>query len=378
MANNIYVLRAAVSSSPDFDYWVEQLYPELQEGRARFGNSRSQTANLNRIRDGIIEHEWRNISETEKSFWSYAAFMLDVDIGDYLLYLDLPERNYNCVARAVGHYEFTNVWDSEKRGDFRHVVPCNFIAAFDKSHPVIRSCLEGFSFTGAWTKVPMNKDFESLIRFEEDHLKDDTSIEFEKWISANDNSGSANDFVAKQSPVGPTRKIKAAEIISDLLGDLNPVEIMKKHNLSMKALETVIRKLVDSRKLKISDIGRKFPSLESASSVTPVRKIEREYIELALPIYDVKNPRRRGVIRNISEKGMGIAGIEAREGEIIEFVIPADILLGIGPISMETACRWIGLKGKSRYFSGGFEITVITDDNLHMLRELIRFLSLGS
>jgi len=92
-------------------------------------------------------------------------------------------------------------------------------------------------------------------------------------------------------------------------------------------------------------------------------------------VEDLKSPRVRGALRDITEKGLGITGIPARIGEIKNLVIPTDKFLDEEEISFEAECRWAKEETKQGQWSAGFQITKISEKGLEDLRNLIRSLA---
>jgi hypothetical protein len=103
-----------------------------------------------------------------------------------------------------------------------------------------------------------------------------------------------------------------------------------------------------------------------------MRNLDR--ISYRVPIFELPDFRTEGTLRDITEKGFGVRGIDVGIGEIKEFVIPADDFVEIDPLVFEAECKWI--EEEHGDIVGGFEITDISEHTLSELRKLIRFVSL--
>lgn len=95
-----------------------------------------------------------------------------------------------------------------------------------------------------------------------------------------------------------------------------------------------------------------------------------------VPIYDAGRPEVRGVIRDLTEEGMGIIGIKSELDETRTLAI----LTGNGRLAdkvvLEAKCRWVKKDPEGEYVCG-FRITDITKENLAKLKRLIQELNWG-
>jgi hypothetical protein len=84
---------------------------------------------------------------------------------------------------------------------------------------------------------------------------------------------------------------------------------------------------------------------------------------------------QRGFVRDISESGLRVAGIEAKVGEVMSLAIPLREIATIGPVKFEAACRWSERKGtQGNLVVSGFEVTTISEKTRTRLQRLIEFL----
>lgn len=97
-------------------------------------------------------------------------------------------------------------------------------------------------------------------------------------------------------------------------------------------------------------------------------------IPYAVPIYEKDDLEKNGVLRDITEKGVGVRGLKVTAGQKRTFVIAPPDFLDIDPLVFEAKCCWVKQEGKGQYVSG-FEITTISNSTLRELRKLIGFLT---
>lgn len=161
----IYAVKTKQPWEEDFKYWTPLIYDELKKGKARFGWSYFDDADLNKIEKKIKKDGWKSLNNDEQEAWNHAKFMLlYVKPGDYFIYINMPEYGKCTIVKITGEYDFSEVWDKEKKGDFRHFLPCEFLATFDRNsdivHPYLRRRL---GLQGAWYRIYAKDEFKELL-----------------------------------------------------------------------------------------------------------------------------------------------------------------------------------------------------------------------
>jgi hypothetical protein len=72
-------------------------------------------------------------NQAEQDVAEHAGFWWDLEPDDQLIYVNVP-TDWECtLAEVIESYDFTDVWDPEKRGDLRHMVRCEYIGTFDRN-----------------------------------------------------------------------------------------------------------------------------------------------------------------------------------------------------------------------------------------------------
>lgn len=158
---------------------------------------------------------------------------------------------------------------------------------------------------------------------------------------------------------------------------MTDAEIMEKYGLSFKRLKKLFRKLLEARVITHSELYEKSAVYRKTVDSAQARRHPR--IDLAVPLHilDVESSCS-GLIRDISEGGLRVAGIKARVGEQKTFEIPVDVFTGFEPVSFGAECVWVKTRGKAReYTVAGFIITSISDNDRRVLKKFIRFLVLS-
>lgn len=173
------------------------------------------------------------------------------------------------------------------------------------------------------------------------------------------------------------RIIQARDIVRDVRSGKTDTELMEKYGLSAKGLESAFSKLVSSGIMTVGEVYGERRSGQDTVIIDDVRELPRHYLSVTLPIYEPSHPERNGRIRDVTEKGVGITGIQARIGEVKSFVIGCRPFLDVDNIWLEAECVWMKAGKKSEDWHGGFQVTKISLKDLKNLRELIQLLSLG-
>jgi hypothetical protein len=93
-------------------------------------------------------------------------------------------------------------------------------------------------------------------------------------------------------------------------------------------------------------------------------------------VYESQHPEIRGTLRDVTIKGIGIAGIKAGVGEIKSLVISTDKVEGINPIEFEAKCRWSRQEPESGEWLAGLEIMTISEKCFADLETLVGTASL--
>jgi hypothetical protein len=90
-------------------------------------------------------------------------------------------------------------------------------------------------------------------------------------------------------------------------------------------------------------------------------------------VFEKKDFKTMGILRDITENGVGIRGLKAAVGETKTFVIVPTDFLDIDPLIFDGQCRWMRSRRNGQHLSG-FEITSISGPSLQELRRFIRFI----
>jgi len=154
-------------------------------------------------------------------------------------------------------------------------------------------------------------------------------------------------------------------------------ELETKYRLSPKHLSSILKKLVTCGAVshgeiyELSSVYR-----EKADGFTPRSQLRVDLMAY-VPIHDMESSDT-GILRDFSEDGLRVAGIEASVGEIRRFLLPVDMFMNVDPIVVLAECRWTATKGTFRLFEEcGFQMRGLSDSNREVLRQFKRLLVLN-
>ena len=101
-------------------------------------------------------------------------------------------------------------------------------------------------------------------------------------------------------------------------------ELQMKYRLSGDGLFKIYEKLVERGAISDSELSEWSPLYTLRTHYKEPRSHPREDLTLRIPIHDLETGSS-GILRNISEKGLRVAGINARVGQTKRFRIPTEM-----------------------------------------------------
>jgi len=173
------------------------------------------------------------------------------------------------------------------------------------------------------------------------------------------------------------RQINGTAIISDLRSGMADWELQVKYKLSSQALDTIFKRLVASKAISHAELYESSPFYKERSDGIKPRAHCRADLPLYVAVSDMDGAKT-GVLRDISEKGLRVAGIEASVGQVKTFQVPVDLFVQAAPLLIRAECKWVEAKGKiTPYTVAGYEIIGLSEWDRKLLGEFTRLLSLS-
>ena len=132
----------------------------LKQGISRFGWSYSDSADLNQLKTKDDE----DYSEDDQEIWEKSNFLLNVEKGDWIVHINVPEKGKVTAGKVLSDYQF----DQSRKGDFRHSFKLDkdSVIVFDRNDSRVPPRLsKRLKLRGRyWTIKTENEFFDSLSR----------------------------------------------------------------------------------------------------------------------------------------------------------------------------------------------------------------------
>ncbi|MBI5570750.1 MAG: PilZ domain-containing protein [Desulfomonile tiedjei] len=176
----------------------------------------------------------------------------------------------------------------------------------------------------------------------------------------------------------PRQRIRIREIVKDISASMSDIELMEKYRISRHALQVLFKKLLDlkaiDRDTLFGEVGIQYETAVSHF----VRELQRYSLDFEIPVYLSENPQIQGRLRDLSEKGVGVEGLEVETEQIKTLVILGDAFGVVAPFDVEAECRWSRREGPEQVVLAGFKILALSDTAREELRKLIKLTSFGT
>ncbi len=171
------------------------------------------------------------------------------------------------------------------------------------------------------------------------------------------------------------RRISGKQITGDIRSGMTISQLLKKYNLSPRELQSLFKQV----ELVLSDAGELYGrAAQAASEVDPrdFRFLPRNDVPLPVPIYDIAYPQAKGILFDITEKGLGVEGLETEVSRIHSLTVDANTFFPISSFTVQAACRWVNPSGTEIGYVAGFEVTGCPKECISELLKLIQSLNL--
>jgi hypothetical protein len=173
------------------------------------------------------------------------------------------------------------------------------------------------------------------------------------------------------------RRIGVKSMLEDIRSGMSEAELIAKHGLSLKGLQRLFKELVHAKIVAHQYLYKRFPSYQERTDQLKQRRARRIGLSVRLPAFDLGSTSF-GIVRDISETGLRVAGIKYQVGDVATFQLPIDVFMNADPLLVIAKCRWVSEKGNERrYFVAGFELMDLSSADRKTLKEFIDLLLLS-
>jgi len=150
------------------------------------------------------------------------------------------------------------------------------------------------------------------------------------------------------------------------------MELLQKYKLTSNELRRLLDKLLHSRLLDQRELDSWSTLNHEITVIRGIRQDARITLAFPLKVQDCGHPYKQGIVRDLSQKGIGVLGIKVRVGETRTLVVRLNGIADCRSVRFEAKCRWvIQTEAEGQECIAGFEITGIEDAALNELRKVL-------
>ena len=169
-----------------------------------------------------------------------------------------------------------------------------------------------------------------------------------------------------------TRAKRIQTLASDLRSGMARSELMKKYRLTSEALASSLNRLLKANAITSAEFETFSSSRDEHSSGGSSRSSLRNHPIPVVTICEVGKPGTKYLVRDISENGIGVTGIDAQIDETKLLAVVGDEFGEIAPFEFEAQCRWARQLEPDGAICAGFRITRISEQDVLRLREFVQ------
>lgn len=170
------------------------------------------------------------------------------------------------------------------------------------------------------------------------------------------------------------RLISAEQVVRDVRAGITEQELQQKYNLPDHRVRKLFQRLVAAKAVTGSELAEMFPAYKETFASIVEREEPRVGLEVQFIVYDITTSSL-GLVRDISEKGLRVAGIDCQVGDERTFQLPVDTFMQADPLLVVARCKWVKNRGKTRrYVTAGFEIIGLSPHDAKELRNFVAWL----
>jgi len=170
------------------------------------------------------------------------------------------------------------------------------------------------------------------------------------------------------------RKLNLLAILADIRNGMGRSELLKKYTLPEEMLRQVVHKLLAAEG-KRSAVDGPETVIEEPDEFLATREFVRHEVDFHLPVYEAHRPDIVGMVRDVSEEGISVTGIEASQGDIKTLVVLADELGQFSSFEFEGYCRWAFIDSVDGACLAGFAIEKISRSDARELKKLVHLIT---
>ncbi len=167
-----------------------------------------------------------------------------------------------------------------------------------------------------------------------------------------------------------SRTLNLLNILADIRSGMTRSDLLEKYTLTDKTLRQVVQKLLAAEGKRSAFDGPE-TVIEEPGDFLATAEFVRHEVDFDLPVYEAYRPEIVGRVRDVSEEGISVTGIEASRGDFKNLVVLADDLGQFSSFEFEGYCRWAFTDSVDRVCVAGFAIEKISISDAQELEKLV-------
>lgn len=172
------------------------------------------------------------------------------------------------------------------------------------------------------------------------------------------------------------KRVSVREIVRDVRQGLSETELMQRHELSSRGLQSALWKLVDSGVLTWGEVLGAYADDDGSEAARRNRQWTRGYPVLSVHVLEESHPENVGKVKDLTEKGLGVTGMLAQVNEQKTLVVVPDEYLGFKSFSIGVACKWYVPPINRFPSAAGFAIIAMDKEGFEGLQEVLQLTTL--
>jgi hypothetical protein len=170
-------------------------------------------------------------------------------------------------------------------------------------------------------------------------------------------------------------RINVKNLVDDIKAGVGRSGLTEKYGLSVRALQGMVTLLLDSGKISRDDLYGELSQRGETVFPDSFRNQTRYFVDFEIIVYEAGRPDIQGKLRDVTEDGVGLIGIQANVDEELTLVVLGDAFGLVDAFEFQAKCRWTNWDQSSEGLASGFQIVNISERDRTELRKLIRLIT---
>ncbi|MBI5249515.1 MAG: PilZ domain-containing protein [Desulfomonile tiedjei] len=170
-------------------------------------------------------------------------------------------------------------------------------------------------------------------------------------------------------------RISVKDLVQDIKTGVGRSELITKYGLSVRSLQGMVTLLLDSGKISRDELYGEFNQQGDTIFPDSFRGLTRYFVDFEIIVYEAGRPDVQGKLRDITEDGVGVIGLQANVDDVLTLVILGDAFGEVESFEFQGKCRWVNWDESSNAFASGFQIVDISEDDRIELRKFVRLVT---